>query len=55
MVRNSYGSGSHLPLQGQSWLKEGGKLQYWWEIDEQIEGCMWEKGYRYVQAEAIIP
>lgn len=42
-------------LQCQSRLKEEDKLQYWWVIDEQIESCMREKGYRYVQAEAIIP
>jgi hypothetical protein len=42
-------------LHCKSQLKEGDKLESWWVIDEQIEGCMREKGYRYVQAEAIIP
>ena len=42
-------------LQCQSHLKEEDKLQSWWEIDEQIGGCMREKGYRYAEAKAIAP
>jgi hypothetical protein len=42
-------------LQCQNQLKEEDKLQFWWEIDEHIWGCTREKGYRYVQAEAIRP
>jgi hypothetical protein len=42
-------------LHCQSQLKEEDKLRSWWVIDEQLESCMREKGYRYVQAEAIFP
>jgi hypothetical protein len=42
-------------LQCQNRLTEEDKLQYWWVIDGQIGGCMREKGYRYVEIEAIIP
>jgi len=42
-------------LQCQNQLTEEQKIQYWWEIDEHIGGCMREKGYRYAEAEAIVP
>jgi len=42
-------------LQCQNQLKEEDKLQFWWEIDEHIEGCMGDKGYRYAEAKAIVP
>jgi hypothetical protein len=42
-------------LQCQTRLKEEDKLQYWWDIDQQVEGCMREKGYHYVQAGEIAP
>ena len=42
-------------LQCQSGLKDEDKLQYWRAIDQEIEDCMREKGYRYVQADPITP